>query len=202
FRTSRFRPATATAAARTRRFGPFVRGVTASATAASLWVGGLPIPFAVAAEPTEDSGATAAVLPLVESGDALPEADRQMLTQELVEGLRRGDFEVIGPDEVEAASPGSQGCNEASCYQEIAKATNATHLVRARVQVADRDYRVDVNLIDGKSGTSLATTDESCEICGIADAGNMIATAAATLRNKLDALATGPSMLNVVSSPE
>ena len=39
-----------------------------------------------------------------------------------------------------------------------------------------------VELFDGGTGASLARTEEGCEICGIADAGNLISSAAATLR--------------------
>ncbi len=148
-----------------------------------------------------DAGATVAVLPLEVEGE-LSDADRQSLTTELVEGLERGAFGVVRPEAVVSASPKAEGCAQAKCLSGIASDTNATHVLRARVTVIDRDYAVDVQLYDGRSGGSLAKTDESCEICGIVDAGNLMATASATLRTKLDALAKGPSTLSIVSEPE
>jgi len=148
-----------------------------------------------------DSTATVAVLPLEVEGE-LSDADRDSLSQQLVDGLQRGAFGVVDPAAVVAASPKAAGCNKSKCLADVASDAGATHVLRARVTVVDRDYAVEVELYDGRSGNSLAKTDEGCEICGIADAGNLMSTAAATLRTKLDALAKGPSTLSIVSSPE
>jgi hypothetical protein len=69
------------------------------------------------------------------------------------------------------------------------------------VTVADRDYAVRVVLADGKDGAVIATSEDSCEICGVNDVGQMLSSAAATLRTKLDALATGPATLMLTSDP-
>lgn len=156
---------------------------------------------AVRAAPSKaESGAKVAILPLVVEGD-LSDADRDALTAELVDGLRRGDFEVIEPSVVVERSSDAASCSKQKCLQAIAEDMGATHVLRARVTVEDRDYDVDVELFDGSSGSSLAKTSEGCEICGIADAGNLMETAAATLRTKLDALAKGPSTLALTSNP-
>lgn len=172
--------------------------------AASLWLVGLPVPMTQAGPPTGDSGsppsASAAVLPVVVEGP-LSDADRQTLTQALVEGLKRGDFVVVGPEAVVAASGKAADCAKPRCFQGIAKAAGATHLVRARVLIDDRDYDVQLELLDGATGVSMARTSEDCEICGIADAAGLMDSAAATLRTKLDALAKGPSTLVLTSSP-
>ncbi len=183
------------------------RRCTALCIVACLWVLGLPVPVArasnalVPATAPGESGATVAVLPLAVEGE-LSDADRESLTDELVGGLQRGDFRVVDPAAVVSASSKAEGCADAKCLAAVAEATEATHVLRARVTVVDRDYAVDVELFDGSSGKSLAKTDEGCEICGIADAGNLMATAAATLRTKLDALAKGPSTLEITSQPE
>ena len=148
-----------------------------------------------------DGAATVAVLPLQVEGELSP-ADRESLTNELVSGLERGAFGVVGPAEVLSASPKAEGCEKAKCLAAAASDTDATHVLRARITVVDRDYTVAVELYDGRTGDSLAKTDESCEICGITDAGNLMETAAATLRTKLDALAKGPSTLSIVSEPD
>jgi hypothetical protein len=83
----------------------------------------------------------------------------------------------------------------------IAKATGSTHVVRARVVFQDRDYSIAVDLYDGKTGAIVASTADNCEICGIAEAGELVASAAATLRTKLDALAQGPATLSMASAP-
>lgn len=141
------------------------------------------------------------MLPVEIEGE-LSDADRDSLTKELVEGLERGDFGVVPPEQVLSASSKAEGCAKAKCLARVASDTDATHVLRARVVVVDRDYAVEVELYAGGSGQSLAKTDESCEICGINDAGNLMETAAATLRTKLDALAKGPSTLSITSEPE
>jgi len=165
----------------------------------------VPIATAAAAPATGASdtkaAARAAILPLAVEGE-LSDVDREALTSELVGGLQRGAFAVVSPSEVVASDAGATDCKDAKCYVKVAKATKSTHVVRATVKVRDRDFDVEVELIDGGSGKAIATSEEGCEICGIVDAGNLMASAAATLRTKLDALAKGPSTLRVTSSPE
>jgi TolB-like protein len=141
-----------------------------------------------------------AILPVAVDGE-LSEVDRDALTAELVGGLERGSFAVVAPAAVVAADDSAATCADAKCFVRVAKAVRASHVVRARVQVRDRDYDVRVELVDGKSGAVLAKSEEGCEICGIADAGTLMTSAAATLRTKLDALAKGPSVLTVRSEP-
>jgi len=175
-----------------------------------LWVMGVPIAAASAAsaratapasEPAKASAARAAILPVAVEGE-LSDVDRESLTSELVGGLQRGAFAVVSPTDVVARDPGASDCKAAKCYVKVAKATSATHVVRATVIVQDRDFDIRVELLDGGSGNVVATSEEGCEICGIVDAGNLMASAAATLRTKLDALAKGPSTLRVTSVPE
>src|SRR5688572_6043944 len=95
------------------------------------------------------AGAVAAILPLAVDGE-VSEVDQQTLADELVEGLRRGAFGVVAPADVSAADPGASTCANADCVQRIAAATKATHVVRARVVLEDRDYTVSVDLYDGQ----------------------------------------------------
>jgi len=174
-----------------------------------LGVGGVGPPIAIAAAPaTEPAVATsprpslrAAILPVRVEGE-LSEVDRDALVAELVGGLERGSFAVVAPADVLARDPDASDCAAAKCYRKVAQSTQASHLVRARVLVRDRDYDVRVELVDGATGSIVAKSEEGCEICGIVDAGALMASAAATLRTKLDALAKGPSTLTVSSDPE
>jgi len=181
-----------------------VRRALGCLLAASLGFAGLPLAesWAAPGDPTAPAGegATAAILPLTVEGD-LPDVDRGNLAAQLVEGLERGAFDIIDPGAVESASPGAAKCGTADCYKKIAGAVGATHVVKTRVVVVDRDYELEVILADGKTGKVVARTNDSCEICGVVDVGTMLGTAAATLKSKLDALAKGPSTLSVVSEP-
>jgi PEGA domain len=187
-------------------------GVVASATALGLGVATLPtlaIARVAAPEAAPEAAPTAAevtpiraaILPLAVEGDEMPTADRDQLTGRLVEGLRRGDFDVIAPDEVLRQAPNAATCRDAACYTAIARTTGASHVVRAVVQAEDRDYQVEVVLVDGKDGAQVASAADSCQICGVAEVADLLDAAAATLRTKLDNLAQGPATLVVASNP-
>lgn len=189
------------------------KGLVASATALGLSVANLSIialgPTVASAAPEPAGSAAeaetppirAAILPLAVEGDELPEVDRVDLTRRLVEGLQRGDFDVIAPDEVLSKAPSAATCRAADCYTSIASATGSTHVVRAVVKAQDRDYEVEVVLVDGKNGGQVASNADSCQICGVAEVGDILDAAAATLRTKLDNLAQGPATLVVSSTP-
>ena len=188
---------------------PVSRGLVASATALGLSVATVPTlvvlgpTVVLAAEPEAGEARVirAAVLPLAVEGDELPDADRAELSGRLVEGLRRGEFDVIAPDDVVSAAPSAATCRAAECYTAIAKGTGATHVVRVLVKAQDREYEVEVLLVDGASGDQVASSADSCQICGVAEVGDILDAAAATLRTKLDNLAQGPATLVVASSP-
>lgn len=137
----------------------------------------------------------AAIVPLVVDGEMI-DADRELLARELVEGLERGRFSMLTPDE-----PGAEACDDPRCWKAYARAQGVTHVVRATIKVVERDYDIEVELVDGRTGETVARSRESCEICGVADAGALLETAAATLRTKLEALTQSPATVAVVSAP-
>lgn len=162
------------------------------------------VPAPASAAPAAAPTATrlrAAILPLAVQGE-LSDVDREALLGELVGGLQRGDFDVVAPADVLAKDADAADCAQAKCFERVAKNTGASHVVRATVIVRDRDYDVAVELVDGKTGGVVARSKEGCEICGVVDAGKLMASASATLRTKLDALAKGPSVLTIRSDPD
>lgn len=167
---------------------------------AAIEPGGVPEAPAAAADDDAGAATRAAILPLVVEGDEMPEADRSQLAGKLVDGLQRGAFDVVPPDEVARASSGADTCNDPGCFASIAKATGASHVVRAVVKADDRDYEVRMILAD-QDGVEMASAVDSCEICGVSEVADLIDAAAATLRTKLDALAQGPATLIVSSTP-
>lgn len=145
-----------------------------------------------------DEAMRAAVVPLTIEGDIV-DVDQDALEQSLIAGLKRGSFEVVGPEELAGAL--DERCKDANCWRAFAKRYEVTHIVRPTVQAIERDYRIEVELVDGRSGQTIARSRQSCEICGIADAQTLLETASATLRTKLDALTQSPASVAVVSTP-
>lgn len=181
----------------------FRRLVAIFGSSALLWAAA-PVATASSAQPSTSSDSqdkrSAAVLPIVVVGE-IADADRATLTQRLLEGLERGQFTVVPPAAVVGKVANAADCDRQRCMNRIASATGASHLVRAVVTTRDRDYQVKVELIDGRTGGIIATAEDGCEICGVADVGTLLSAETATLRSKLDALASGPAMLVLNSNP-
>ena len=150
-------------------------------------------------ESSTSAGSKLAILPLTVEG-GLGESDQAELTRALTAGLERGNFSIVGPDRVLASDARAGSCDNAVCYQNIARKTGAAYVVRATVIVKDRDYTVKVEMV-GADGKRLAATQDGCEICGVVDATGLIDSAAATLRLKLDALSKGPAAVKLASDP-
>ncbi|MFO0634050.1 MAG: PEGA domain-containing protein [Nannocystaceae bacterium] len=72
--------------------------------------------------------------------------------------------------------------------------------VTATVTARDRDFELAL-LLDARDGRELAATTATCEVCVVAEVGDMLADRAAVLGAKLDALATAPPRLRFVSCP-
>ncbi|TPV94999.1 MAG: PEGA domain-containing protein [Myxococcales bacterium FL481] len=175
------------------------------ASGALLWAAG-PVAVAQSSSPPTEAAASpqassaAAVLPIAVDGE-IAESDRATLTKRLLEGLERGRFSVIPPSAVASTLPVGEDCAQARCLTNVAVATRSSHVVRTVVVARDRDYTVTVELIDGRTGETVAKAVDGCEICGVADVGTLLGTQAATLRSKLEALASGPATLILNSDP-
>ena len=133
----------------------------------------------------------------------LPDEDRALFEERLLRGLDRGGFELVTPAQLRDAGFDPSSCAGNTCAGALGSKYNATHVVFSTVRVEDRDYSVMVELADvSEAGEVIASSTQSCEICGSLDAAGLIETAAAVLRTKLDALAVGPTMLIATSTPE
>lgn len=135
-----------------------------------------------------------AVLELAVTG-SLPPQWGQALGAALREGLARGSFAVVEPD------PPAPGCAELACLAPEARAA-VRYVVTARIEVVDRNYAVELALLDARTGSAVATASDACEVCGLADVGAQVSALGAGLRDKLDALVTAPPVLQVSTRPE
>ncbi len=136
---------------------------------------------------------TIAVLPLAIDGE-LPASFREQLQSRLVEGVARGQRPVIALD-------AATRCAEAACMRELGASSGARWIARARVVVRDRDFDIGLELFDARDGTSVTKTVGTCEVCAIAEVGDMLADQAGVLDRKLAALATAPPVVRFESRP-
>jgi hypothetical protein len=58
-----------------------------------------------------------------------------------------------------------------------------------------------IELFDGERGTLVAKTGERCELCGVAETRDVIASHAAALRRRMDAVSVAPPRLQIFTRP-
>jgi hypothetical protein len=128
-----------------------------------------------ASEPSVD---TIALLPVTIDGELSP-AWRERLQASLREGFARGRRALVDID-----APAQ--C-DAVCLRQ--RSVGARWIARARVTVRDRDFDVAIELLDARDGTRVTSSARTCEVCAVAEVGEMLADHAGVLDRKLDTLA-------------
>jgi hypothetical protein len=136
---------------------------------------------------------------------AVPEAARDLFAQRLVEGLAAARFEVttgaMVKERLAAAGLGADSCSGGSCTARAAQALGVAFLIFGSVIEHDKTYDITLDLVNGKSGVTLGTNRERCEICGVEEASEKVSLAASALRARLEALANTPARFIVRSRP-
>ena len=133
------------------------------------------------------------------------EAARELFAQRLVEGLTAAQFDVVTTAEatktlatVNASLP---SCRERTCYPAAAEALGVGYLVAGKVGVSSKTYDVTLELINGRTGNTIGTNRERCDICGVEEAAEKMGLAASALRARLEALTLMPARFIVRSRP-
>ena len=139
-----------------------------------------------------------AILSLTLSGSDDESLAARLLTH-LKQGLARGAFAVVDPAEVERHAPG--GCSEPRCLAALRRDSKANFVLRSVVTVDDRDYLVRLELLAAEDGSVLASSEERCDLCGLAEVGALMEAQGALLRRKLEDLVQGPPRLAITSTP-
>ncbi len=140
------------------------------------------------------------MLPIDVRGELAP-AWRERLQTRVLEGVERGPLPVVPPGEVLAADPSATTCADTKCRIAIATAVHARWLVRPTVEVRGRDFRVSVELLDGRDGTSVAESGETCEVCAVEEVAELLADHAGVLERKRVALAHAVPIVHLQSVP-
>jgi TolB-like protein len=135
----------------------------------------------------------------------VPDAVRELLTQKLIEGLTAVAFDVIGGASVSEKIVGDakvSACRDEVCYPQVAAALNVSYLVAGAIQEKEKSYSIALELVNGRNGQIVGSNRERCEICGLEEAGEKMALAAAGLRQRLEALVKSPSRIVIRTRPE
>lgn len=140
-----------------------------------------------------------ALLPLEIEGD-LNSGWQDRIEQDLTRGFVQSGREVVSPAKVTEAS-GVGACTNAKCLQFLSSSTGARFLVRTKITVADRNYVIEMDIVDGTDGSLAASSHEACELCGLSEVGDLVTSQAVALRQKVDMLALAPATVAVTSEP-
>jgi TolB-like protein len=138
---------------------------------------------------------------------SVSEAARELFAGRVVEGLAAAQFEVFSGAAVAqklalgTAKRDLSGCRDGACYPAVAQALAVGYLVAGRVAESNKNYEVSLELINGRTGGVIGTSRESCETCGLDEAGEKMALAASALRARLEVLTKAPARFIVRSRP-
>ena len=159
----------------------------------------------VAAPAPGSSGRQRVALVRVDFEGSVAEAARELFATRAVEGLAAAQFEVFaGPavtQKLAAAGRKLPDCRDGGCYPAVAQALGVGYLVAGRVSESNKNYEVNLELINGRTGGVIGTNRERCEICGVDEAGEKMALAASALRTRLEALTRTPARFIIQSRP-
>lgn len=137
--------------------------------------------------------AEVAVAPIEVTGTMPPRAFDE-LTAELDAGLAK-----IGA--TSARLPADVSCPDPSCLAEAAAGQGSRWVVWPKVGVLERDYTIEVDVVDAQSGEVVATAEQTCEVCGVREAAETLGSVTATIGAKLQALQRGPAEISITSAP-
>ena len=146
--------------------------------------------------PAPAAGARVALLAPELVGPSADDAGARLLAH-LQAGLARGAFAVIAPDELGDLA---RAC-DAACVRRIGRDTGAVYLLRSRIAVDDRDYVVRLDLLATEGADVVATSEERCDLCGLAEVGALLEAQGARLRATLEDLIRGAPILVVTTAP-
>jgi hypothetical protein len=143
-----------------------------------------------------------AVVRVTFNGD-VSEAGQEMFRQRLVQGLTVARFQVLSGPRLRSklASDGVAGCAEPSCYPGVARALGVGYLVVGRVAEDSKTYTIGLELVNGRTGATIASIKQQCETCGIEEAGEKMDLAASALRARLQAVTRVPARFVIRSVP-
>ena len=116
------------------------------------------------------------VLP-VRAGATIGAELRRDLQATLEDGFSRGTLEPVRDAEADA-------CGDDACVRARAQGVRATYVLRASVEEADRNFAIDLVLLDATTLQEVARSSRECEVCGSAEVLEVLADQAAALTRR------------------
>lgn len=155
--------------------------------------------FAIAGSSTTAAAAPAdersvAVLAPALEGEVAP-MRREAFAEALRSGLAQAEFRVVD------APAGAEDCRAAGCASRAAADAGTAYSVLLTVGLDRRDYTIVMELYEAGGTAPLARTEERCEVCGVAEALDVVKAGTAALGDRLAAMQREAPTLSFVSAP-
>jgi len=147
--------------------------------------------------PRGEVSARLALIPLEIDGTVDEGADERLLTN-LTKGFARGSFGIA--DQSSVGTIAGESCGD-DCVKRLKSDESADYVVKTRIKVDDRDYIVEIDLLATEDADVVASTRERCDLCGLAEVGQLLEAQAAVLRRKLEDLVKGPPVIVIDTTP-
>ena len=152
---------------------------------------------ALSPAPSNDMSSRLAILPTAIDG-MVDEGAGERLLLNLRKGFSRGSFGLVDPASLAGIADAS--C-DSTCMQALRSQEDADYAVKSRILVEDRDYIVELDLVATADNAVVASTRERCDLCGLAEVGQLLEAQAVVLGRKLEDLIKGPPVIVVDTVP-
>jgi TolB-like protein len=149
--------------------------------------------------PDRDDGTTIGVLEPAFEGP-LSDAQKRDFRGAVAQALERAGFVVTAPDAV-AKRTGVTTCPNAECLAQVASTLGTDYVVGITVSLDEKDYDFSAQIVDGKTGGVVSSSEERCELCGHAEALDVAAAQAISLQQRIASVSLGSAEYTIVSTP-
>ena len=138
-----------------------------------------------------------AVLPLEIDGE-LPGRWEEVISQRLVQGMSQAGLEVVPPNE-----HGVNTCGDSACFQDLGESTGADYIIQATLvfEKERRKYDLTVRIVSASSGNEVASSNDSCDLCGFEEGADLVEAKAGAVSDRLDKLAVGRPTATFTTEP-
>lgn len=140
--------------------------------------------------PKEGAYRSMLVLPLKVEG-VVPRRVKERYERMFLEALKSEHFETIVVKD----------CEDASCAVREAPQAKRPVVLSSVLTAKERNYTLNLKLLDGRTGRVLTTSQENCDLCGVGEVSELFVARASVIKDKIESTDAFGSTLEVNSDP-
>lgn len=161
-----------------------------------IWSSILAASLTAVLEGPPSSNAPVMVAPTMPHGE-LNEAVAKQLDDSLREAVRKSDHRIVKVSEKAARRAAT--CEDDKCRAALIEKTDAKFLLVPEITLDDKDYHMRLTLY-AASGGKAARLEETCSLCGLVEAAELMADLGARMGRKVDVV-TRAAFVEIRSEP-